>query len=54
MLYLLRDIVRNAVHASEHDAVIFVGSGSTGAIHKLIHSLDLDHKPVCIHIGHGL
>ncbi|KAL4229996.1 hypothetical protein ACF0H5_010384 [Mactra antiquata] len=41
-----RDIVRNAVHASEHDAVIFVGSGSTGAIHKLIHSLNLDHKPV--------
>ncbi|XP_052796961.1 uncharacterized protein LOC128229235 [Mya arenaria] len=41
-----RDIVRNAVHASEHDAVIFVGSGTTGAVHKLIHCLNLDHKPV--------
>lgn len=35
-----RDIVRNAVHASEDDAVIFVGSGCTGAIHKLIHAMD--------------
>ncbi|XP_045204421.2 uncharacterized protein LOC123557183 [Mercenaria mercenaria] len=43
-----RDIIRNAVHASEHDAVIFVGSGSTGAVHKLIHGLQLDHKPVVL------
>ncbi|KAI5702852.1 hypothetical protein M8J75_004858 [Diaphorina citri] len=34
-----RDIIRNAVHASEDDAVIFVGSGATGAVHKLIHGL---------------
>ena len=41
-----RDIIRNAVHASEHDAVIFVGSGTTGAVHKLIHSLNLTQAPV--------
>ncbi|XP_071445541.1 uncharacterized protein [Hetaerina americana] len=36
-----RDIFRNATNASEHDAVIFAGSGCTGAIHKLIQALDL-------------
>ncbi|XP_006814971.1 uncharacterized protein LOC100377968 [Saccoglossus kowalevskii] len=41
-----RDIVRNAVNASEHDAVIFVGSGCTAAIHKLINALDLQQPPV--------
>ena len=41
-----RDIIRNAVNASEHDAVIFVGSGTTGAVHKLVHSLNLEHTPV--------
>ncbi len=34
-----RDIVRNSVNASEDDAVIFVGSGVTGAVHKLVHAL---------------
>lgn len=34
-----RDIIRNAVNAGEHDAVIFTGSGCTGAVHKLIHAL---------------
>ncbi|XP_047121332.1 uncharacterized protein LOC124804985 [Schistocerca piceifrons] len=37
---------RNAVHASEHDAVIFAGSGCTGAVHKLIHALNLPEPPV--------
>ncbi|XP_068082911.1 uncharacterized protein [Anabrus simplex] len=41
-----RDIIRNATHASEHDAVIFAGSGCTGAVHKLIHALDLPEPPV--------
>lgn len=37
-----RDIVRGAVNAyDDEDAVIFVGSGCTGAIHKLIGSLNL-------------
>ena len=36
-----RDILRNAVNASEHDSVIFVGSGCTGAIHRLINGLNL-------------
>lgn len=42
---LLRLMIRNAVNASEKDAVIFVGSGSTGAVHKLIHCLRLRDKP---------
>ncbi|KDR20201.1 hypothetical protein L798_05680, partial [Zootermopsis nevadensis] len=41
-----RDVFRNAVHASEHDAVIFAGQGCTGAVHKLIHALDLSEPPV--------
>ncbi|KAK3874249.1 hypothetical protein Pcinc_020802 [Petrolisthes cinctipes] len=36
-----RDIVRNSVRASEHDRVVFVGSGATGALHKLIHAVGL-------------
>ncbi len=36
-----RKIIRQAVGASEEDGVIFVGSGSTGAIHKLIGSLGI-------------
>lgn len=46
-----RDIVRNAVHASEDDAVIFVGSGCTGAVHKLIHGMDFasdEIKPIVL------
>lgn len=41
-----RDIVRNAVHASEDDAVIFVGTGCTGAVHKLIHAMDFDSEDI--------
>ena len=40
-----RDILRNAVGASEDDSVIFVGSGCTGAVHKLISGLDLQQPP---------
>ena len=36
-----RDAVRNAVNASEHDAVVFAGTGCTGAVHKLIDALGL-------------
>ena len=38
--------MRNTVNASEHDAVIFTGSGCTGAVHKLIHALDFKEPPV--------
>lgn len=34
-----RDIIRNATNASEHDAVVFCGSGVTGAVHRLVHAL---------------
>lgn len=35
-----RLIIRNAVNASEHDSVIFCGSGTTGAVERLIHILN--------------
>jgi len=42
-----RNIIRGAVNAStELDAVIFTGSGCTGAIHKLISSLYLEKLEV--------
>lgn len=41
-----RETLRNAVGASEDDAVIFVGSGCTGAVHKLINGLDFKDPPV--------
>ncbi|KAH9490192.1 hypothetical protein Btru_043916 [Bulinus truncatus] len=36
-----REIIKESVHASENDAVIFCGSGSTSAIHKVIHAMDM-------------
>lgn len=36
--------MRNSVRASEHDRVVFVGSGATGALHKLIHAAKLGVK----------
>jgi hypothetical protein len=41
-----REIFRNALGASEDDAVIFVGSGCTGAVHKLINGLNLTEPPI--------
>ena len=43
-------IIRNAVRANEHDAVVFVGSGVTGAVHKLINCLSF-RKPPVIFVG---
>ncbi len=45
-LFLQRTIIRNAVNAGEQDAIIFVSSGVTGAIYKLIHALNLKKPPV--------
>ena len=36
-----RRIIRRCVNAGEDDIVVFAGSGTTGAIAKLIHALDL-------------
>ena len=36
------------MNAVNEDAVIFVSSGVTGAIHKLIHGMNLKDIPVCI------
>ncbi|XP_028397517.1 uncharacterized protein LOC114521315 isoform X2 [Dendronephthya gigantea] len=41
-----RTIIRNAVNASEHDAVIFAGSGTTAAVHKFIHALKIKTAPI--------
>ncbi len=40
-----RRIVHRAVGGGEQDAVVFCGSGATGAIDKLIRALDLDRGP---------
>ena len=37
-----RDIFRNATNAAEEDAVIFTGSGTTAAVHKLITALNIN------------
>ena len=39
-----RLIVRNATRASEHDAVLFAGSGVTGGIHRLVHALRIRER----------
>ena len=36
-----RDIIKECVNAGKDDMVIFTGSGVTGAIHKLIHILNV-------------
>ncbi len=36
-----REIIRKAVHATEDDAVIFCGTGATGAINKLVDILNI-------------
>nr|CAB3260581.1 uncharacterized protein LOC100175538 [Phallusia mammillata] len=41
-----RLMLRNALHADEHDAVIFVGNGVTGAVDKLINALNFSQPPV--------
>ena len=41
-----RDIFRNATNAAEEDAVIFTGSGTTAAVHKLINAMSL-HQVCC-------
>ena len=37
------------MNSCDDDNVIFVGSGSTGAAHKLIGIMDIKEPPVCIH-----
>jgi len=41
-----RDIIKQCVNAGNEDVVVFTGSGTTGAIHKLIHALQLTGKVV--------
>lgn len=43
-----RDYIKACVNAGEHDCLIFVGSGCTGAVHKLINGLNLQEPPVYI------
>lgn len=40
------DIIKQCVNAGKDDVVVFTGSGTTGAIHKLIHALQLTGKVV--------
>jgi selenocysteine lyase/cysteine desulfurase len=47
-----RKILRGAVGADEDDAVIFYGSGTTGCIHKLVHSVVVPgEKPPIVFVG---
>jgi len=46
MMFFFRLMIRNAVRANEHDAVIFCGNGVTGAVDKLINALNLKDPPV--------
>lgn len=41
-----RDIIKKCVNAGKDDVVVFTGSGTTAAIHKLIHALQLTGKVV--------
>jgi hypothetical protein len=50
-LFIVFIFERNAVNAGEHDAVIFTGSGCTGAVHKLIHALGNIQVGVTAHKG---
>lgn len=40
------DIIKKCVNAGKEDVVVFTGSGTTGAIHKLVHALQLTGKVV--------
>ena len=44
--FLAKQIIRNALRASENDAVIFCGSGATGGIQLLISAMALQTPPV--------
>lgn len=46
--YEAKDLIRNAVRASDRDAVLLCGSGVTGAVSKLIHLLKFEQAPVVI------
>ena len=46
MFCLAKQIIRNALRASENDAVIFCGSGATGGIQLLISAMALQTPPV--------
>lgn len=50
-----RQIIKDSVNANEEDALIFCGSGSTGAIDKIFHKVvqlfDNNIKPTTIFIG---
>jgi len=41
-----RAIIRKSVNASEHDAVLFAGNGSTEAINRLIHGMHFTEPPI--------
>ncbi|XP_068761466.1 probable cysteine desulfurase isoform X1 [Montipora capricornis] len=39
-----RNIIKKCVNAKDEDVVVFTGSGTTSAIHKLIHALELKDR----------
>ncbi|KAF5304557.1 hypothetical protein FQA39_LY09608 [Lamprigera yunnana] len=47
-----REIIKNAVNATEEDSVIFTDNGCVGAVQKIINSLDLIESPI-VFIGYN-
>lgn len=43
-VFLYRHIIKSCVNATGEDCVVFTGSGTTSAIHKLIHALELEQR----------
>lgn len=46
-----RDIVRRSVGGNANDVVIFCGSGSTRAIHKLVNVLAVTYQSLVVFVG---
>lgn len=43
-VFLYSNIIKSCVNATGEDCVVFTGSGTTSAIHKLIHALELEQR----------
>ena len=43
-VFLCSNIIKSCVNATGEDCVVFTGSGTTSAIHKLIHALELEQR----------
>lgn len=42
--YDFRNYIKKCINANEDDVLLFTGSGVTGAIHKLVHAMQISPK----------